>query len=45
MIEGLLHAEHPRTSEILHVIGRYHPSRPVAKAARKTAFKRQAFTT
>ena len=45
MIEGLSHAEHPRTSEILHLIGRYHPTKTVAKAARKTAFKRQAFTT
>ena len=45
IIEGLLHAEHPRTSEILHVIGRYHPTKTVAKAARKTAFKRQAFSS
>lgn len=41
-LERLLRAEHPRTSEMLQVIGRYHPSKGVAKAARKTAFKRQA---
>lgn len=41
-IEGLLRAEQPRTSEILGIVGRYHPSKAVAKAARKTAFKRQA---
>jgi hypothetical protein len=41
-IEGLLRVDHPRTAEILSIIGRYHPSKVVAKAARKMAFKRQA---
>ncbi|CAN5645752.1 hypothetical protein BH24CHL9_BH24CHL9_00720 [soil metagenome] len=41
-IEGLLRVEHPRTAEILGIVGRYHPSKVVAKAARKVAFKRQA---
>lgn len=41
-IEGLLRVEHPRTSEILGIIGRHHPSKAVAKAARKMAFKRGA---
>ena len=43
ILEDLLRAEHPRTSEILGLIGRYHPVKAVAKAARKTAFKRQSF--
>jgi hypothetical protein len=41
-IDGLLRTDHPRASEILGIIGRYHPARAVAKAARRTAFKRQA---
>jgi hypothetical protein len=45
MIDGLLRAEHARTSEILELIGRYHPAKAVAKAARQTAFKRQAFSS
>lgn len=45
MIDDLLRAEHARTSEILELIGRHHPARAVAKAARKTAFKRQAFNS
>jgi hypothetical protein len=40
-LEAMLRADHPRTSEILQVVGRLHPSKVVAKAARKTAFKRQ----
>ncbi len=43
MLEGLLHAEHPRTSELLGLIGRHHPTKAVAKAARKTAFRRGSF--
>jgi hypothetical protein len=41
MLERLVGADHARTSEVLAVIGRYHPSKPVAKAARKAAFKRR----
>jgi len=41
VVERLVRAEHPRTSEVLETIGRYHPSKPVAKAARKAAFKRR----
>jgi hypothetical protein len=45
MVDDLLRSEHARTSEILELIGRYHPAKAVAKAARKTAFKRQAFSS
>lgn len=41
LVERLVRAEHPRTSEVLETIGRYHPSKSVAKAARKAAFKRR----
>jgi hypothetical protein len=40
-IEGLLRADHPRATELLVAIGRHHPTKSVAKAARTTAFKRQ----
>jgi ribosomal protein S16 len=41
VIERLVAADDPRASEVLEAIGRYHPSKPVAKAARKAAFKRR----
>lgn len=41
MLERLVRADHARTSQVLEAIGRYHPSKPVAKAARKAAFKRR----
>jgi len=41
LVERLVRAEHARTSEVLETIGRYHPSKSVAKAARKAAFKRR----
>ena len=41
LVGRLVRAEHPRTSEVLETIGRYHPSKSVAKAARKAAFKRR----
>jgi len=41
LVGRLVRAEHPRTSEVLEIIGRYHPSKSVAKAARKAAFKRR----
>jgi hypothetical protein len=41
LIERLVAADHPRTSEVLETIGHHHPSKPVAKAARKAAFKRR----
>lgn len=41
LVERLVRADHARTSEVLETIGRYHPSKPVAKAARKAAFKRR----
>ncbi len=43
MLEDLVHAEHSRTSEILELVGRHHPTKAVAKAARKTAFRRRSF--
>jgi hypothetical protein len=42
-IERLLVADHPRTADVLDAIGRHHPSKLVAKAARKTAFRRQGY--
>lgn len=42
LVEQLVRADHPRASEILEVVGRYHPSKALAKAARKTAFKRRS---
>jgi hypothetical protein len=42
-VDSLVRAGHPWTSELLGAIGRHHPSRSVAKAARKVAFKRQGF--
>lgn len=41
VIEGMRRARHPRTSELLGAIGRDHPSKVVAKAARKTQFQRE----
>jgi hypothetical protein len=41
MIERLMSADHPRASEVLETIGRYHPSKRMAKAARKAAFRRR----
>lgn len=41
LVERLVRADHARTSEVLETIGRYHPSKSVAKAARKAAFKRR----
>lgn len=41
LVERLVRTDHARTSEVLETIGRYHPSRSVAKAARKAAFKRR----
>ncbi len=43
MLEDLVSAEHSRTSEILELVGRHHPAKAVAKAARKTAFRRGSF--
>jgi hypothetical protein len=40
-VEGLLRADHARTTEVLLAIGRLHPSKTVAKAARTMAFRRQ----
>jgi hypothetical protein len=40
LIEGLEDVEHPRTTELLQAIGRHHPSKRVASAARAAAFKR-----
>jgi hypothetical protein len=40
LIEGLADVEHPRTTELLQAIGRHHPSKRVASAARAAAFKR-----
>jgi hypothetical protein len=42
-VERLLVADHPRTADVLDAIGRHHPSKLVAKAARKTAFKRLGY--
>jgi hypothetical protein len=44
ILEGLVRADHPRTMEILDIIGRLHPSKAVSKAARKSAFKRRGIT-
>lgn len=41
VIEGMRRAGHPRTSELLSIIGRDHPSKMVAKAARKAMFQRE----
>lgn len=41
-VEYLLAIDHPRATEILDVIGRHHPVKAVAKAARKTAFRRRS---
>lgn len=41
VIEGMRRAGHPRTSELLAAIGRDHPSKAVAKVARKTLFQRE----
>jgi hypothetical protein len=42
-VERLRVADHPRTADVLDAIGRHHPLKLVAKAARKTAFKRQGY--
>lgn len=42
-IEAMLHAPHPRTDDVLRALGQHHPSKAVAKAARKMAFKRSSY--
>ncbi len=42
-VERLLRADQPGAAEVLEMIGRLHPSKAVAKAARRTAFKRRSF--
>jgi hypothetical protein len=42
-IEAMRKAVHPRTTDILHALGQHHPAKPVAKAARKTAFQRSSY--
>ena len=39
-VESLLRVDHPRATDLLQAIGRDHPRKAVAKAARTTAFKR-----
>ncbi|GAA2100303.1 hypothetical protein [Actinomadura alba] len=39
MIAEMWRVDHPDTAEVLEVLGRHHPDRVVAKAARKSAFK------
>ncbi len=39
--EGMRRAGHPWTSDLLAAIGHDHPSKVVAKAARKTLFQRE----
>ena len=41
VIEGMRRAGHPRTSELLAAVGRDHPSKVVAKAARKVLLQRE----
>jgi hypothetical protein len=38
-IDKLAKADHPRTGEMLELIGRHHPAKPVAKHARKQAHR------
>ncbi len=42
MIESLWRSPHPDTAAVLAAVGRLHPDRTVAKAARKAAFKAQS---
>ena len=42
-VEQLLRADDPAAAEVLEMIGRYHPSKAVARTARRTAFKRRSF--
>lgn len=42
LLQQLAHVDHPRASELLEVVGRVHPSKAVAKAARTALFKRRA---
>jgi len=42
LLRQLAHVDHPRASELLEVVGRVHPSKAVAKAARTALFKRRA---
>jgi hypothetical protein len=37
--EMMARAPHPDAASVLTVIGRYHPDRKIAKAARKSAYK------
>jgi hypothetical protein len=39
MIAEMWRVDHPDTAEVLEALGRHHPDRVVAKAARKSAFK------
>ncbi|MBA3877460.1 MAG: hypothetical protein C0498_11120 [Anaerolinea sp.] len=41
-IEQLHRVELPAATDVLEMIGRYHPSKAVAKAARRTALKRRS---
>jgi len=42
LLQQLAHVDHPRASELLEVVGRVHPSKAVAKAARTALFKRRS---
>jgi hypothetical protein len=39
LMDTLWRMDHPRVGEVLEVIGRHHPAKPVAKAARKALMK------
>jgi hypothetical protein len=39
VIEAMARSGHPATGDVLNTLGRYHPDKKVAKAARKAAFK------
>ncbi|MBI2776786.1 MAG: hypothetical protein HYX57_05945 [Chloroflexi bacterium] len=41
-VEELLHTDQAAGDDVLEMIGRYHPSKTVAKVARRTAFKRRS---